>query len=69
MEYIVDKENKTKKLSPEEKNGIAKRIVSDFKSYNDSRSDNLSQAKKLIKEVFFKSDLSGETDKNKRCNK
>ena len=66
MEYIVDKENKTKKLSPEEKNGIAKRIVSDFKSYNDSRSDNLSQAKKLIKEVFFKSDLSGETDKNKR---
>ncbi|MBR1620165.1 hypothetical protein IJ674_09770 [bacterium] len=66
MEYIVDKENKTKKLSPEEKNGIAKRIVSDFKSYNDSRSDNLTQAKKLIKEVFFKSDLSGETDKNKR---
>ena len=66
MEYIVDKENKTKKLSQEEKDGIAKRIVSNFKSYDDSRSGNLTQAKKLIKEVFFKSDLSGETDKNKR---
>ena len=38
MEYIVDKENKTKKLSQEEKDGIAKRIVSNFKSYDDSRS-------------------------------
>ena len=65
MEYIVDKENRKHKLSDEEKNNIAKRIVSDFTSYNDSRSENLTQAKKLIKEIFFKTDLSKETDKNK----
>ena len=65
MEYIVDKENRKHKLSDEEKNAIAKRIVSDFTSYNDARSENLTQAKKLIKEVFFKADLSKETDKNK----
>ena len=66
MEYIVDKESKVKKLSQEEKNYIAKRIVSDFKSYDDARSENLSKARKIIKEVFFKADLSKETDKNKR---
>ena len=66
MEYIVEKENKTKKLSTEEKQVIAKRIVSDFKSYDDSRSENLTQARKLIKEIFFKSDLSNITDKNKK---
>ena len=65
MEYIVNKENRKHKLSDEEKNAIAKRIVSDFTSYNDARSENLTQAKKLIKEVFFKADLSKETDKNK----
>ena len=58
MEYIVNKENRKHKLSDEEKNNIAKRIVSDFTSYNDSRSENLTQAKKLIKEIFFKTDLS-----------
>ena len=48
MEYIVDKESKVKKLSQEEKNYIAKRIVSDFKSYDDARSENLSKARKII---------------------
>ena len=66
MEYIVDKESKVKKLSQEEKNYIAKRIVSDFKSYDDARSENLSKARKIIKEVFFKADLSVINDKNKR---
>ncbi|MBR1775949.1 hypothetical protein IJ750_02605 [bacterium] len=66
MEYIIDKENTPKKLSAENKSQIAKRIVSDFKSYNDSRQSNLSMANELIKEVFFKKDLSKETDKNKK---
>lgn len=65
MEYIVEKESKAKKLSLEEKNYIAKKIVSDFRSYDDARSENLTKARKVIKEVFFKSDLSKETDKNK----
>lgn len=66
MEYIVDKESKTKKLSPEEKNAIAKKIASDFKSYDDARGENLTKSRKIIKEVFFKADLSKEADKNKR---
>ena len=66
MEYIVDKDSKIKKLSQEEKNYIAKRIVADFKSYDDSRTENITKSKQLIKEIFFKADLSKETDKNKK---
>ena len=66
MEYIIDKESKAKKLSPEEKNAIAKKIASDFKSYDDARGENLTKSRKIIKEVFFKADLSKEADKNKR---
>lgn len=65
MEFIVDKESKVKKLSQEEKENIAKRIASDFKSYDEARAENISKARKLIKEVFFKTDFSKETDKNK----
>ena len=63
MEYIVEKENKKIKLSKEEMGNIANRIVSDFRSYNESRSSNLVKANNLIKEIFFKADLSKETDK------
>ncbi len=66
MEYIVDKEEKSRKLSQEDKNSIAKRIVSDFKSYNDARNENLIKARKIIEEVFFRNDLSAITDKNKK---
>ncbi|MBE6350977.1 MAG: hypothetical protein E7062_09580 [Spirochaetaceae bacterium] len=66
MEYIVEKENKKIKLSKEEMGNIANRIVSDFKSYNESRSSNLVKANNLIKEIFFKADLSKETDKSKK---
>ena len=66
MEYIVEKYNKTKKLSPEEKLHLAKRVVNDFKSYNDARSNVLTFASELISEIFFKKDLSKETDKNKK---
>ena len=66
MEYIIEKFKKVKKLSNEEKANIAKRIVTDFKTYNDSRQSNLSMANELIKEIFFKKDLSKITDKNKK---
>lgn len=66
MEHIVDKFKKPKKLSEEQKDEIAKRIVSDFNTYNDARQSNLTKANELISEVFFKKDLSKENDKNKR---
>lgn len=66
MEYIVEKENKKIKLSKEEMGNIANRIVSDFRSYNESRSSNLVKANNIIKEIFFKADLSKETDKSKK---
>lgn len=66
MEYIVDKFKKPKKLSEEQKDEIAKRIVSDFNTYNDARQSNLTKANELIAEVFFKKDLSKENDKNKK---
>lgn len=66
MEYIVDKFKKPKKLSEGQKDEIAKRIVSDFNTYNDARQSNLTKANELISEVFFKKDLSKENDKNKK---
>lgn len=66
MEYIVEKYNKTKKLSPGEKLHLAKRVVNDFKSYNDARSNVLTFASELISEIFFKKAFSKETDKNKK---
>lgn len=66
MEYIVDKLKKPKKLSEEQKDEIAKRIVSDFNTYNDARQSNLTKANELISEVFFKKDLSKENNKNKK---
>lgn len=66
MEYLIEKESKVKKLSSEDKSHIASRIVRDFKIYNDSRQSNLVKANELIAEVFFKKDLSKETDKNKK---
>ena len=66
MEYIVDKLKKPKKLSEEQKDEIAKRIVSDFNTYNEARQSNLTKANELIAEVFFKKDLSKENNKNKK---
>lgn len=63
MEYIVEKENKIKKLSDEEKYQIANRICSNFKTYDDSRQKNLLIAQKLIKEIYFKTETP-KKDKN-----
>ncbi|MBQ8636316.1 hypothetical protein IJX73_00845 [bacterium] len=66
MEYITNKEEKHKKLSKEEESFIASRISSDFKTYDNARSENLSIASRLMSDIFFKRDLSKETDKNKK---
>ena len=52
MEYIIEKSNKTKKLTPEDKLHLAKRIVNDFKTYDDARSSILSFANELISEIL-----------------
>lgn len=57
FEYIVEKE-KSKKLTKEEENTLAKKIASDFKVYNARRQQNLDQSEQLISEIFFKKDLT-----------
>lgn len=54
MEYIVEKEQKPKTLSEEDKAGIAKKIVDDFKLYDDGRASQLEKSKRLINEIYFK---------------
>lgn len=54
FEYIVEKENKTKKLSDADLTEIAKRISSDFDTFNSQRRSNLDKADELTREIFFK---------------
>ena len=54
MEYIVEKDQKEKKLSNEDKFAIAKKIVDDFENYDKSRASQLDKAQRLIDEIFFK---------------
>lgn len=66
FEYIVEKENKTIKLSEEECKNLAQSIRVDFETYNAGRTENLNKAKTLIDEIFFRTDLKKEKDKNKK---
>lgn len=54
MEYIVDKTDKVKKVTDEEKESIAKAISERFTQYDTARSTNLEKARKVINEVYFK---------------
>ena len=54
MEYIVEKTQKVKKLSDEEKQSIAKKIVQDYQTYDRGRQSQLNKANKLINEIYFK---------------
>lgn len=65
MEYIIEKEQKVKKLSSEDKSSIAKKIVNDFKTYDDGRSAQLEKANKLKQEIFFKNVAKEEKDESK----
>lgn len=65
MEYIVEKTQKAKKLSEEDKLSIAKKIVEDFTTYDDARSIQLDKAHKLINEIYFKNVAQVKKDKSK----
>ena len=54
MEYIVDKTDKVKKVSDDEKESFAKVITERFTAYDIARSTNLEKARKIINEVYFK---------------
>lgn len=56
FEYIVEKDNKVKKLSDTDLLDIAKRISSDFDTLNSQRRSNLDKANELVNEIFFKKD-------------
>lgn len=65
MEYIVNKTQKVKKLSEEDKLGIAKKIIDDFTTYDNGRSEQLEKAEKLKNEIFFKNEVNTSTKKKK----
>lgn len=58
FEYIVEKDNKVKKLSDAEADTLANRISSDFDIFNSQRRQNLDRADELTREIFFKRDNS-----------
>ena len=65
MEYIVEKTQKVKKLSDEEKQSIAKKIVQDYQTYDRGRQSQLDKANKLINEIYFKNTVKKAAEKSK----
>ncbi len=68
FEYIVEKENKTHKMSNDEVKQLAERISSDFENYNSRRRQNLNQSEELIDEIFFKKSFKTVDPKDKYNN-
>lgn len=68
FEYIVEKENKTHKMSKDEVKQLAERISSDFENYNSRRRQNLNQSEELINEIFFKKSFETVDPKDKYNN-
>lgn len=68
FEYIVEKENKTHKMSKDEVKQLAERISSDFENYNSRRRPNLNQSEELIDEIFFKKSFKTADPKDKYNN-
>ena len=66
MEYIVEKEQKVKKISEEQKLSIAKKIVEDFDTFNRGREQQLTAAKNISDEIYFKSVAQQEEDETKQ---
>ena len=65
MEYITDKEQKAKKLTENNKEDIAKKIVNDFSAYDRARQSQLDKANKLKSEIFFKTKVKKDSKKSK----
>lgn len=68
FEYIIEKENKTHKMSKDEVKQLAERISSDFENYNSRRRQNLKQSEELIDEIFFKKSFKPADPKDKYNN-
>lgn len=68
FEYIIEKENKTHKMSKDEVKQLAERISSDFENYNSRRRQNLNQSEELIDEIFFKKSFKTADPKDKYNN-
>lgn len=65
MEYIVEKTQKVKKLSEEDKLSIAKKISEEFKTYDNARGSQLEKAQRLIDEIYFKNVVRTDSDSTK----
>jgi hypothetical protein len=65
VEYIVEKTQKAKKLSDGDKQSLAKKIVEDFRTYDNARSSQLEKASKLSNEIYFKNVAQEVKDKTK----
>lgn len=66
FEYIIEKDNSTKKLTKDEESLLVKKISSKFTTLNSERSTNLEMASKLANEIFFKNDFKSISDKNQK---
>ncbi len=66
FEFIYEKQGKEVKLDEVTGKNLAKTIASDFKAHNDARSSNLTNAERLIDEIFFRNKIvNDEKDKTK----
>ena len=50
FEYLIEKENSTKKLSKSDENSLVKSITEDFKIYNEKRNQNLQNSNAFLQE-------------------
>lgn len=66
FEYIINQDEKIKKLKQEEKEQLVSKISSKFVTLNSERSENLEMASNLANEIFFKNDFKSLTDKNQK---
>ena len=66
FEYIIEEEQKSKKLSKEEENSLVKSVTENYAKYDENRASNLEKSNAVIDEVFFKKNFNGSTDKNER---
>ena len=54
MEYLLEQDQKVHKLTKEERLSYEKLISEDFDTYDNARQQNLSYARRLSNEVYFK---------------
>lgn len=66
FEYIIEKDNSTKKLTNSESEDLVKKISSKFVSLNSQRAANLEMASNLANEIFFKNDFKSISDKTQK---